>query len=123
VTIPNFFVPVTAFAWLCTSRFLLGIFSAIIINATACYIGDAVPKEYQVTVGTVINTGIVLGLFVTAAFDLALPTDDGGKKTDELWRISYSLQLINVAITTFMWFFMHKEEPLKFLITKAEKND
>ena len=71
VTIPNFFM--NNFYWLTISRFILGLFSAVIINATATFIGDSIPKAYQTNVGTVINTGIVLGLFVTAAFDLALP--------------------------------------------------
>ena len=75
VTIPNFFVDVKAYYWLTTSRFIFGIFAAVIINATATFIGEAVPKDYQMTVGTVINTGIVGGLFVTTAFDLALPTE------------------------------------------------
>jgi len=78
----------------------------------------------------VINTGIVLGLFVTTAFDLALPDiqDDSASNVqaiqdDYLWRISYSLQLINVALTTLVWLFIFKEEPVKFLIQQAEKRD
>ena len=137
ITIPNFFVSIDTFYWLTTSRFLMGVFSAVIINATAAYIGETVPKEHQVSVGTVINTGIVLGLFVTAAFDLCLPakvTEEEiikGWKTqedyeklmdDELWRVSYSLQLLNVIATTVMWLVLYKHEPLKFLISNAEKS-
>ena len=95
ITIPNFFVPVDATYWLTASRFLMGVFAAVIINATATYIGETVPKEYQVSVGTVINTGIVFGLYVTATFDLLLPSDVEKElqemKDDELWRVSYSL--------------------------------
>lgn len=124
ITIPNFFVSIDAYYWLTTSRFLFGVFSAVIINATATYIGETVPKEHQVSVGTVINTGIVFGLFVTATFDLLLPAkvDYDELIDDELWRFSYSLQLLNVTATTIMWLVLYKHEPLKFLISNAEKS-
>ena len=123
VTIPIFFVDVTAFYFLCFTRLFIGVLAAVIINATVAYIGDAVPKDYQSVVGTVINTGIVMGVFVTAAFDLALPTDLAGKQQDDLWRFSYSIQLVNCILTSIMWLTLHKDEPLKYLITQAEKRD
>ena len=70
-TIPNFWT--SNFAVLCTSRFFLGISSAVIINASSCYIGEATPTVYLVTVGTTINTGIVSGIFITYLFGLLLP--------------------------------------------------
>ncbi len=36
--------------------------------------------------------------------------------------MSYSLQLLPVAITTILWLFVYKNEPVRFLIAEAEKN-
>ena len=44
LTVPYFFV--INFHYLCISRCVFGFCSAVIINATAAIIGDAVPKEY-----------------------------------------------------------------------------
>ena len=40
---------------------------------------------------------------------------------DNLWRVSYSLQLVPTLITTILWLFYFKTEPVQFLLTKAEK--
>ena len=42
-------------------------------------------------------------------------------KDSSLWRVSWSLQLIAVLITTIGWLFVYKNEPLKFLIARAEE--
>ena len=98
----------------------------MIINATAAYVGEAIPTEYLVYSGTCINTGLVFGIEITTLFNLALPywSDDEPvpeeAKTTDLWRISYSLQIVSVVVTTIFWLFFFKNEPLKFLIAKAE---
>lgn len=69
-----------------------------------------VPTEYQSNVGTCINTGIVMGIFLTNVFNILLPYNDlqASKDDDILWRISYSLQLASVLITTPLFFIVYK---------------
>ena len=77
--------------------------------------------------GTCINTGLVTGIWITNFFNLSLPYWGEGEEAPPeaadtiLWRISYSLQLFPVAITTICWLFIFRTEPLKFLIAKAER--
>lgn len=73
-------------------------------------------------IGTSINTGIVSGIFITVTFGLLLPDKDDIKACmdDKIWRVSYSLQLIPAAITTVMWLLIFKNEPMRFLIARAE---
>ena len=40
---------------------------------------------------------------------------------DELWRVSYSLQLVNVLITSCLWLVYFRTEPVEFLMRKAEE--
>ena len=77
----------------------------------------------QAVAGVNINFGIVSAIFVTYCFGLLFPakTDTAALMDDYLWRISYSLQLIPVAITTAIWLFWLKTEPIQYLVTKSEK--
>jgi len=124
VTIPNFWV--NNFAVLCVLRFILGLCSAVIVNATSLYIGEAIPGVYMSTLGTTINTGIVTGIFITYVFGLFLPDPSKGPEgyqaalVDDLWRVSFSLQLGSVLITTLLWLLVFKNEPIKFLLARAE---
>ena len=121
VTLPYFF---TKSFWVLTiTRFIYAFFSAVIVNASSLYLSETIPAEAQSKVGISINLGIVLGIFITQLFGLALPekTDKEACENDHLWRVSFSLQLIPVVITTGMWLFLHKTEPLLFLLKKAEK--
>lgn len=119
VTIPFFFV--LNFYVLSACRFVLGFMSALQVNGCSAIIGETVPTEYQGTMGTAINTGIVMAIFISNAFNLLLPYNDPtGSKDDFLWRISYSLQLVGVLITTPLWLFVFKNEPLRYLIPQAE---
>eukprot|EP00353_Schmidingerella_taraikaensis_P016287 CAMPEP_0185609182 /NCGR_PEP_ID=MMETSP0436-20130131/9598_1 /TAXON_ID=626734 ORGANISM="Favella taraikaensis, Strain Fe Narragansett Bay" /NCGR_SAMPLE_ID=MMETSP0436 /ASSEMBLY_ACC=CAM_ASM_000390 /LENGTH=218 /DNA_ID=CAMNT_0028241541 /DNA_START=300 /DNA_END=956 /DNA_ORIENTATION=- len=126
MTIPYFFA--YNLYVLASTRFVIGVCSAFIINATSCYIGEAVPSEYQTTIGTTINTGLVSGIFITNGFNLALPywtaeeDPPAGAEDSYLWRISFSLQLVSVAISSIFWLFFFRNEPLKFLISKAERD-
>ena len=94
-TLPYFFAD--ALWILASTRFFIGVCSAVIINATAAYVGEAIPTEYLVYSGTCINTGLVFGIEITTLFNLSLPywSDDEPvpeeAKTTDLWRISYSL--------------------------------
>lgn len=39
---------------------------------------------------------------------------------DNLWKVSYSLQLIPVVLTTVFWLLFLRTEPVQFLMNKAE---
>ena len=126
MTIPYFFVDSL---WvLASTRFVLGVASAVILNASGLIVGEFIPSEYQVYCGICVNFGIVAGIFIINCFNLAFlpywsdkdPVPAEAKDT-YMWRISYSLQLIPVAITTLMWLFVFKNEPLRFLIAKTEQ--
>ena len=39
-----------------------------------------------------------------------------------MWRVSYSLQLANVFVTTVLWLTMFRTEPIEFLVLRAENN-
>ena len=71
VTIPVFFMD--NFVVLNIIRFIFGFCSAVLINSGSNVIGEAVPSEYQATVGCAINTGICSGIFFTNCFNLLLP--------------------------------------------------
>ena len=55
-------------------------------------------------------------------FGLLLPdnTDVKAVEDDNLWKVSYSLQLIPVVLTTVFWLFFPRTEPVQFLMNKAE---
>ena len=61
-------------------------------------------------------------LFVTFCFGLLFPDKDdiAGNLDDYLWRISYSLQLVPVFITTLTWMLVWPNEPIKFLLAKSQ---
>ena len=111
--IPNIFVSSSALWYLAISRAIYGFVASVMVNATAAMIGDSIPKEYQMTVGSVINTGIVSGLFITACFGLFVPTihfttdltsqkylDEVAAVTEDnlYWRLSYSLPMISAVV-------------------------
>ena len=124
MTIPYFFT--SSIVLLAITRFIIGCCAALIVNSTSCYVGEAVPTEYQVYVGTCINTGMVTGIWITNCFNLSLPywgeDEQAPPEASDtiLWRVSYSLQLLPVAVTTVCWLCIFRTEPLKFLIAKAE---
>ena len=37
-----------------------------------------------------------------------------------MWRVSYSLQLGNVFVTSVLWLTMFRTEPIEFLVLRAE---
>jgi len=61
---------------LVATRFLLGLASAIIVNATSLYLGEVVPQEHSSKLGMSVNLGIVTGIFFTYCFGLMLPEAD-----------------------------------------------
>ena len=122
MTIPYFF---TLNFWVFfVTRFIMGVAACVIINATSLYISETVPNEWQSFMGCAINLGIVIGIFIVYTFGLLLPeTDDiQASEDDELWRVSYSLQLGNVFVTSVLWLFMFRTEPIEFLVLRAENN-
>ena len=71
VTIPYFF---TSNFWvLLITRFILGIFSAFVINAGSLYLSETIPSEHQANCGVSINVGIVTGILLNNVFGLLLP--------------------------------------------------
>ena len=74
----------------------------------------------QPKVGIAINLGVVFGITVNNAFGLILPelpknpTEEQTKAAmdDNLWRVSYSLQLVPTVITTVLWLLFFKTEPV-----------
>ena len=125
VTIPNFFAG--SYGLFCALRLVLGYCGAILINSSSLMISEMVPSESQAKASVVINFGIVTGIFVTYCFGLALPNKDENDKCDDcmddyLWRVSYSLQLIPVIVTTAMLFTMFRNEPIQFILTKNQKD-
>ena len=75
MTIPYFFI--LNFWVLFFTRFIMGVASCVIINATSLYISETVPNEWQSFMGCAINLGIVIGIFIVYLFGLLLPdTDD-----------------------------------------------
>lgn len=112
ITIPYFFME--NFWALTFTRLILGFASAVIVNASSLYQSEALPSEVQSLIGTNINFGIVFGIYITYCFGLLLPKSDEvqAANDDYLWRISYSLQLIPVAITTGFWLLAFKTEPI-----------
>ena len=94
------------------------------IIACSLYISETVPTEKQPILGTTINLGIVLGFFIVYSFGLLLPSEKDTQEAlenDQLWRVSYSLQLVNVFITSVMWLTLYRTEPVEFLMRKAEE--
>ena len=75
------------------TRFIYAFFSAVIVNASSLYLSETIPAEAQSKVGISINLGIVLGIFITQLFGLALPekSDPEACENDHLWRVSFSL--------------------------------
>ncbi len=121
ITVPYFFM---LNIWvLSITRFCLGVLSAVIINGTALYISEAVPAKYRTQVGSAVNFGIVFGIWIMGVFGLFMPTltDPQACMDDNLWRVSYSFQLVPVFITSIAWLFVLKSEPLKYLMAQAEQ--
>ena len=121
VTIPYFFT--NGFWIICFTRLMFSFGAAVIVNASSLYVSETIPAEYTDKVGISINLGIVMGIFITQLFGLALPTklEVQEAEDDYLWRISFSLQLISVVITSCFWLFWLQTEPIIFLMKKAEK--
>ena len=119
-TAPSFFS--SNFWMLLMSRFIIGIPAAVLVNASSLYQSEVIPAEWMARIGTNINLGIVLGIFFAYSFGLLLPAKDDiqAEKDDNLWRVSYSLQLIPVFISTIIWFTWLRTEPIQFLISKSE---
>ena len=124
MTIPNFFTNLWWFLAIC--RFFCSVAASVTINASSIYIAEAVPNEFQTFMGTVVNTGIVAGIFLMELSNLFLPywEEDDAVPAEAYdtwwWRFSFSMQLISVLITTIGWLLFFKHEPMKFLISKAE---
>ena len=120
MTIPYFF---TCNFWIFfVTRFIMGLAACVIINATSLYISETMPNEWQSFMGCTINFGIVFGIFIVYLFGLLLPekTEIQASLDDELWRVSYSLQLGNVFLTTILWLAWFRTEPIEFLVLRAE---
>ena len=112
VTIPYFF---TSNFWvLLSTRLIMGFFSAILINACSLYTAETIPSENQSNVGTSINLGIVSGIFFNNLFGLLLPDNDDtdGLKNDNLWIVSYSLQLAPMILSAILWLLVFRSEPI-----------
>ena len=125
MTIPFFFCEAV---WiLATARFIIGCCSALIVNASSTYIGETAPTAYKPYLGTTIQLGTVVGIFSTNLVNLSLPywSDKDPIPTRAydtyLWRISWSLPIIPAIISTVFWLVFFKNEPLRFLISKAER--
>ena len=121
LTLPYFF---TSNFWiLLFTRLLIGFFSSLMINASSLYIAESVPTESQANIGIFINLGVVAGIFFNNLFGLLLPDseDKVGMQDDQLWKISYSLQLFAILGNTILWSIWFQTEPVQFLVTKADK--
>ena len=123
ITIPYLFF--LNYWYIVIAKFFQGVFGAFIVNASSLYMNEVTPSEYQSKVGVSLNLGIVFGIFMCQILGLALPdsTDKQANKDDEIWKLTYCLPLVSVTITTFLWLFVFRTEPLVFLMAKAEKND
>ena len=102
-------------------RFILGFVAALQVNGCSLIVAESIPTRYQNTVGTSINSGIVMGIFVANLFNLLLPYNDpAASKEDKIWRVSFSLHLVSVVINVPLWLFVFRHEPLRYLVAKAE---
>ena len=110
------------------SRFIIAFCAALIVNASAVFIGESVPDVYKAYLGTTIQLGNVIGICTTNIVNLALPywAADEPIPTEayetNVWRISWALPVIPAIVSSLFWLFFFKNEPLKFLITKAESD-
>ena len=73
-------------------RLILGFAAALQVNGSSLIVAETIPTKYQNTVGTSINSGIVMAIFLANCFNLLLPYNDpAASKDDKLWRVSFSL--------------------------------
>ena len=119
VTIPYIFAQSL---WLFVlTKVIFGIAAAIIVNASSLYIAETTPPQHETVFGVLINCGIVNGILIIYLLGLILPEKtDPEAATDSFWRVSYCLPLLTVVITTPLWLFVFRTEPVKFLLAKVQ---